>query len=424
MKMYKKIISAVAVSGILLAGCSSGDSSSNEEQITLDIFQGKVEFNQQFNDLARTYEAENPNVKINITSVGGGTDYISSLKTQFSSGNEPDIFSVAAPTESEEFIDYLADLSDTKAAELALEGTLLAVTEGEKVLGLPFNQEGYGLIYNKMIFENAGIDPGAIQTYEDLEEAVVQLDAQKEALDLEAVFAFPARERWVPGSHLSNVYLAPEFEHNVLDTYSAESVEFERNEEFKRMIDLQNEYSIQPTLSLDYSQQVEQYFSLERVAIIQQGNWIYPSVYEMDPDFAENHIGILPIPLEGYEGHLPVGIPNYWAVNNNNEEEVVQAAKDFLDWLYTSETGKDAVLNDFNFIPAYEGYDTEAIVDPLSREIYEYASQGKTIGWVFLGYPTAWSDDHLGSNIQKYISGEMEWVDVVGSAINTWEERR
>jgi raffinose/stachyose/melibiose transport system substrate-binding protein len=427
-KIYTKLISTVALSSLLLAGCASGGESGNggsgsSDQIAIDIFQGKVEFNDQFKELAKKYEEENPGVKINITSVGGGTDYISSLKSQFSSGEEPEIFSVAGPTEVEQFKDNLADLSDTKAAEAALDGTLTAVTDGEKIQGLPFNQEGYGLIYNKEMFEKAGIDAKSILSYEDLEKAVQTLDSKKEELGIEAVFALPGKEKWVVGNHLANVYFAQSFNHDVLEAYNAETVLFEKGSEMQRMLDLQNEYSVQPSLSLDYSQQVEEYFSLEQVAIIQQGNWIYPSVYQMDADFAENKIGILPIPVEGLEGSLPVGIPNYWAVNSNADEEVVQASKDFLDWLYTSETGKEAVLNDFKFIPAYEGYDTAKISDPISKEIYEYASAGKTIGWVFLGYPSAWGDD-LGANMQKYLSDEMSWEDLETDSIKKWEEKR
>ena len=426
-KLYSKLVSTLAVSGLLLAGCGSGGDAGNgaasEDQITIDIFQGKVEFNDQFNALAEMYEEENPGVNINITSVGGGTDYISSLKSQFSSGEEPEIFSIAGPSEADQFKEYLSDLSDTKAAEAALEGTLTAVTEGEKVLGLPFNQEGYGLIYNKAMFEKAGINPEEILTYDDLEKAVQTLDSKKEDLGIEAVFALPAKEKWVVGNHLANVYFAPEFNHDVLEAFNAETVGFEKGSEMQKMLDLQNEYSVQPSLSLDYSQQVEEYFSLEQVAIIQQGNWIYPSVYEMDSEFAENNVGILPIPVEGFEGSLPVGIPNYWAVNSKSDEKTVQASKDFLDWLYTSDTGKEAVLNDFKFIPAYEGYDTSKISDPISKEIYEYASAGKTIGWVFLGYPSAWGDD-LGANMQKYLSDEMTWEELEADSIKKWEEKR
>ncbi|MGM0877489.1 MAG: ABC transporter substrate-binding protein [Bacillota bacterium] len=422
---YSKLVSTLTVFGLLLGGCSSdgGSNTETEDQITIDVFQGKVEFNEQFNNLAEKYEEENPGVDINITSVGGGTDYIGSLKSQFSSGEEPEIFSIAGPSEAEQFKENLADLSDTEAAKAAIDGTLTAVTDGEKVQGLPFNQEGYGFIYNKEMFKKAGINPKEILTYDDLEKAVQTLDSKKEELGIEAVFALAAKEKWVVGNHLANVYFASEFNHDVLETFNAETVAFEKGSELQKMLDLQNKYSVQPSLSLDYSQQVEEYFSLEQVAMIQQGNWIYPSVYEMDSEFAENKIGILPIPVEGFEGSLPVGIPNYWAVNSNSDEEVIQASKDFLDWLYTSETGKEAVLNDFKFIPAYEGYDTSKISDPISKEIYEYASAGKTIGWVFLGYPSAWGDD-LGANMQKYLSDEMTWDELEANSIKKWEEKR
>jgi raffinose/stachyose/melibiose transport system substrate-binding protein len=434
-KFYSKVVSALLASSVLLAGCSSSDeggstadSGSNagsEDKIKIDIVQGKVEIKDQLEALVEKYEEENPNVDISLTAVGGGSDYVGTLKAKFSSGNEPEIFSVAGPSEAEQFKEHLADLSDTKSAELALEGSLAGVSEGEKVYGLPFNQEGYGFIYNKEAFEKAGVNAEEIRSYEDLQKAVEKIDSKKEELGLEAVFALAAKETWVTGNHLSNVYLAPEFNNDVLEAYNADTVAFDKGEEFKRMLELQNEYSVQPSLSLDYSQQVEEYFSLERVAMIQQGNWVYPSVQAMDEDFAQNKIGILPIPVEGLEGKIPVGIPNYWAVNVNNDEEVVQASKDFLDWLNTSETGKETVLSEFKFIPAYEGYDTSKISDPLSKQIYEYASEGNTISWVFQGYPVGpWGGDVLGANVQKYLSGEMTWEELENQSRSKWEEAR
>jgi raffinose/stachyose/melibiose transport system substrate-binding protein len=422
----KTIVSTLLISSALLSGCSfssSESSSSDGDKLSIEIFQGKVEFKDQFEALAEEYEKENPNVDIKITAVGGGSDYAGSLKTKFASGEEPEIFSIAGPTEAANFEQYLSDLSDTKAAELALEGSLDPVTKDGEVHGLPFNQEGYGFIYNKKVFEEAGIDPEEILTYEDLEKAVKEIDSQKDQLGLEAVFAFPGKEKWVPGSHLSNVFLAPEFNQQVLEAYNAESVSFEKGKELQRMVDLQTKYSVKPVLSLDYSQQVEQYFSLQKVAIIQQGNWIYPSVEQMDQEFAENNIGIMPIPVEGSEGKLPVGIPNYWAVNNNSDDEVIQASKDFLDWMYTSEVGKEAVLKDFKFIPAYEGFDTAKIADPISKEIYTYSSNGDTTGWVLLGYPSLWGE-YLGGNVQKYLSEKMTWDELEEDSKQKWEDLR
>ncbi|MFC3209957.1 ABC transporter substrate-binding protein [Planomicrobium okeanokoites] len=428
-KFKKGLLASLLVTTSLLAACGNGGeeegSSAEGDKVTVDIFQFKVEFKEQFEDVVAMYEKENPDVNIEITTVGGGEDYGAALRSKFASGNEPAIFNIGGPQDVADWKDSLAPLSDTAAAGAALDGTLDGVTVESEVLGLPYNQEGYGFIYNTRLFEEAGIDPASITDYASLEEAVKTLDSKKEELEIESVFAFPGKETWVTGLHLSNTFIAPEFDHNVLSAFDAPAVEFKYSDGFKKIVDLQNEYSKQPTVSLDYSQQVEELFSLERVAIIQQGNWAYGSIAGIDQEFADGGIDMMPIPVEGYEeGGLPVGVPMYWAVNSNLDEEVIQASKDFLDWLYTSDAGKTAVVEDFKFIPAYEGYDTSKISDPLSKAVYDASEAGETIGWVFMGYPTGWGQDELGANIQKYLSEEATWEEVVDSAKAAWEADR
>lgn len=426
-KFSKGLLASLLLTTGILAACGNGEdaSSSDEDKVTVDIFQFKVEFKDQFEDVVALYEKENPDVNIDITTVGGGEDYGAALRSRFASGNEPAIFNIGGPQDVADWKDNLTDLTDTDAAGAALDGTLDGVTVESEVLGLPYNQEGYGFIYNTRLFEEAGIDPASITDFASLEEAVKTLDSKKDELGLDAVFALPGKEAWVTGLHLSNTFIAPEFEHNVLDAFDAPKVEFEYGDAFKKILDLQNDYSAQPTVSLDYSQQVEELFSLERVAIIQQGNWVYGSIAGIDQELADSGVGLMPIPVDGYdEGGLPVGVPMYWGVNSNQDDEVVEASKDFLNWLYTSDAGKNAVLEDFKFIPAYEGYDTTKITDPMSKAIYEAAESGNTIGWVFMGYPTGWGEDVLGANIQKYLSDEADWEEVVDSAKKAWETER
>ena len=426
-KFSKGLLASLLLTTGILAACGNGEeaSSSDEDKVTVDIFQFKVEFKDQFEDVVALYEEENPDVNIDITTVGGGEDYGAALRSRFASGNEPAIFNIGGPQDVADWKDNLTDLTDTDAAGAALDGTLDGVTVESEVLGLPYNQEGYGFIYNTRLFEEAGIDPASITDFASLEEAVKTLDSKKDELGLDAVFALPGKEAWVTGLHLSNTFIAPEFDHNVLDAFDAPKVEFEYGDAFKKILDLQNDYSAQPTVSLDYSQQVEELFSLERVAIIQQGNWVYGSIAGIDQELADSGVGMMPIPVEGYdEGGLPVGVPMYWGVNSNQDDEVVEASKDFLNWLYTSDAGKKAVLEDFKFIPAYEGYDTTKITDPMSKAIYEAAESGNTIGWVFMGYPTGWGEDVLGANIQKYLSDEADWEEVVDSAKKAWETER
>lgn len=427
---WKKIGVGILASATLfgLAACGNAGSGSKDatgDKTTIDIFQFKVEFKNQFEELAKQYEKANPDVKINIETVGGGSDYGAALKSKFSSGNEPTIYNVGGPEDVKMWQDKLIDLSDTEAAKQALDGTLAGVTNDDGVFGLPYNVEGYGVLYNKKIFEEAGLDASSITTLADLEAAAKTLDEQKDKLGIEAPFALAAKEKWITGLHSSNAFLNAEFDNDVTKAYEAKTVEFKYGEQFKKYIDISNKYSVQPTNSLDYSQQIEQLFSNGKVAMTQQGNWVYSTIEGINEEFAKNDIGLLPIPIDGVsEGTIPVGVPMYWGVNSNVSKEKQEAAKEFLDYLYTTDEGKEFVLNQFKFVPAYNGFDTDKIADPLSREVYTYYTDDKATGWVFMGYPSGWGENTLGAEIQRYVAGEASWEDVVKTSQDAWAEAR
>ncbi|MFO7730492.1 MAG: ABC transporter substrate-binding protein [Spirochaetia bacterium] len=428
MKSKKSIALLVAlvvmcVPALWAGGAQEAEESGAGEKVEVDIFQFKVEFKDQFTDLAEEYMQENPNVDLSIKTVGGGDDYGAALRSRFASGEEPAIFNVGGPQDVADWLQFLAPLNELEVTEKAFDGVLGGVTMDGNVYGLPYNQEGYGLIYNKEMFSEAGIDPAGITSFAKLEEAVEKLDSMKDELGLEAVIAFPAKETWVTGLHLSNAVLSQEFD-NVNEAFNADSVEFKYNKGFQKLVDLQNGYSVQPTLSLDYSQQVEQLFAGEKVALIQQGNWAYGSIAGVNSDLA-GKIGFIPLSVEdGVGDSIPVGVPMYWGVNKQLEEDVVAEAKKFLNWMYTSETGKRYVLEEFKFIPAYEGYDVSKVSDPLARDILDFSARGKTLPWVFMGYPTGWGQNVLGIDIQKYVADKMSWEELIAHSTEEWESAR
>ncbi len=415
----------VMLSGLVACSSESDDSGEEaeaEDQITVEIFQGQVEFINEFKALGELYEEQNPDVNIDFSGVGAGSDYQTALRSRFTSGDEPVVFTVDNLGRAEDYQENLTDLSDMEAVSQALDGTLDGVSNEDGVFGLPLNQEGYGFIYNKRIFEEAGINPDDILTFDDLEEALQTLDSQKEDLGIQAPIALPGAEWWVLSQHLASAFMSPDVNNSVSEMYQSDSIAFEKSNELKKVLDLQNEYSIQPTLNMDYSQQVEQYFAMEEVAMIQQGNWIYPTLQQMDEEFANNNIGMLPIPIEGYEGSIPVGVPHYWLINNNFDDEVVQAAKDFFDWMYTSEEGIAAFQEHLNYVPAYRGFDPEKATS-ISKEVFEYKLEENTVGFVFPGFPVGWSEN-LASGMQGYLGDQESWDEVIENAKAEWEEMR
>ncbi|MBU3092646.1 ABC transporter substrate-binding protein [Clostridium sp. CM028] len=438
MKNTKKLIAVactVAIMTGMLSGCSkSTDPAASKavgKDVVVDIFQFKVEAKDALEKATKEYMALNKNVKINVQTVGGGEDYGAALKSKFASGQEPTIYNIGGTQDVLDWKAKLQDLSSEPWVSQAYPGTLDAVKMDGKLYGMPFNQEGSGLIYNKTIFTKAGIDASKIKTYADLKAASKTLDSKKKELKIDAVFALPGKETWVTGLHLSNVAFANEFP-TVVDAFNAKEITFKQNEPLKKLLDLQIKYAYKPDgtnksiNSVDYSTQVEKMFSMSKVAIIQQGNWAFGSIDGIDPELSKN-IGILPMPLDGVkEGCIQVGVPMYWAINSSKDDGAKKAAADFLNWLYTSDRGKEMIIKDFKFIPAFKGYDGEKLqpTDALGKEVLRYVNEGKTIPWVFMGYPTAWGMEKFGTDVQKYIAGTITWDKLVDNMKTTWSAAR
>ena len=433
MKKVKKVLAmalatTLIVSTTLLSGCSKDTAA---EKVTIDVFQFKVEAKDAIEKAAKEYEKTHEGVTINIQTVGGGDDYGSALKAKFQSGEEPTIFNIGGPQDTVDWAEKLEDLTSADLTKQALDNTLGAVTKDGKVYGFPLALEGYGFIYNKDIFTKAGLDVTKIKTFAELEAAVKTLDSKKKDLGIDSVFTLPGKETWVTGLHTSNLAFANEFK-NGTEAFNAKEISFKYADQLKKILDIQVNYGLKPDGTngsingVDYSTQVEKQFSLGKCAMIQQGNWVYGSVSGIDAKLAEN-IGILPIPVDGIkEDCIPVGVPMYWGVNKTKTDAEKKAAKDFLNWLYTSDYGKKSIIADFKFVPAYKGYESDSLqpADPLAKQLAKYSSEGKTMPWVFMGYPTGWGQEKLGSSIQKYIAGEFTWEQVVTQAKADWKADR
>ncbi len=441
-KLSKALLagSLILVMGASVVGCGNKQveatpnggqvqGNTSAEKVEVEIFQFKVEISEALQKAAELYMKENPNVTINLQTVGGGDDYGAALKAKFQSGQEPTIFNVGGPQDVEDWKEKLEDLSDQSWVERA-GSTLGAVTSDNKIYGMPYGVEGYGIVYNKAIFEAAGIDATTIVDTASMDKAFAQLDAKIKAGELkeqfpllEAVVEMPVKEKWVTGLHSSNIFINQEFATGA-EAYNAKEIAFEKSEEFKEYVDLMVKYSSNsetPTKlnAVDYATQVGQGLAIERVAAIQQGNWVYGDVKNVDEQVAEN-LGFLPVGGDS----IPLGVPMYWAINTTQPDAEKAAAKDFLNWLYTSEEGKNIVVNEFFFVPPFTGYENYPAQDALGKEIMRFQAEGKTTPWVFMGYPTAWGEDVLGINIQKYVAGELSWEEVIEEAKAKWIEAR
>ncbi|MCA1059747.1 ABC transporter substrate-binding protein [Rossellomorea aquimaris] len=414
-------MSLVLVFGII-AGCSSkdktsssgGDSGSGDDVVTLNFFQFKVEIADQLQEMIKEFEAEHPNIKIKLETVGGGADYGAALKAKFASGEEPDIFNNGGFKELELWKEKLADLSDEPWVEHVLPiGKVPMTDEDGKLYGMPVNLEGYGFVYNKDLFEKAGItEPPA--TIDELKDAAKKLEAKKIT-----PFSAGYGEWWVIGQHLLNIPFAQQEDPDkfIAGLYdgSEKIVGNEKFKQFKEVLDTELKYANDNPLTTDYNTQVTLFASGE-TAMLQQGNWTENMITEINPDI---NMGFLPIPISNDENadRLPVGVPNNWVLNKNSEH--LEEAKTFLEWMVSSETGKRYITEEFAFIPAFDNIEPNGLGD-LGQSILDYSKDEKTIPWTWFKWPDG-ANKEFAATIQEYAAGKIDYDTVLERFQQTWD---
>lgn len=406
-------VSVLMVMSLVLAACggnnnaaseSNGNSSTNTDKVkTVTIFQFKTEIVEGLNELKVEFEKEHPNIKLDIQTVGGGADYAASLKTKFASGDAPDIFSNGGYNEMDLWMDKLEDLSDQAWVKDLIPLAAEPMTKDGKVYGMPMNLEGYGYIYNKDLFAKAGITEMP-KTYTELEAAAKTLKAAGIT-----PFANAYQEWWLMGNQGISVAFAQQPDVNAfikgLNDGSASMVGNEKFDNFAKLMKLTVDYGNKNPLTTDYNTQVT-LFANGEAAMMQEGNWSQTMIDGINPDL---NIGVLPMPLSddaAESDKLTIGIPANLVINKDSDSK--EEAKTFLNWLVTSDMGKDYIVNKFKFIPALSTIKaTPEQMGDIGTELYKYIDAGKIIGLQSSKFPDGVAQE-FGSVIQEYVAGKID----------------
>ncbi|MFB3162148.1 ABC transporter substrate-binding protein [Neobacillus sp. 179-J 1A1 HS] len=418
------LAAGVLSASLLLGACSSdstsGDkksSGSKDDKVVVDIFQGKVEIADQLKALTEEYTKQNPNVTFNIETVGGGADGAAALKAKFASNQAPDIFTNGGDQEAQVWKDKFEDLSDQPWIQDAFEGTLDGMTLDGKVYGMPFNMEGYGFAYNKKLFEKAGIKE-LPTTYSELEEAAKKLDAAGIT-----PFSIGYAEWWVLANHGMNVPFAYQEDPDAfIKGLNEGTAKIEGNKEFDnyfKLLDLTMKYGNKNPLTTDYNTQVT-LFATGEAAMIQQGNWIQPMLDKLDPNL---EVGFIPLALSddpAQSDKLMIDVPSNWVIYNKAPDADKEAAKDFLNWMVTSEEGKTALTKEFKYIPAFKTIDANPEdIGALGADLLKYSKEGKAYQWQFMKYPDG-AGQEFGATLQAYVGGQKSKEEAMKALDATW----
>ena len=440
LKKYLTIALSAVMATAVLTGCSSSsdDAAKKDDKGSVYYLSFKPEQEEQWKKVAETYEKET-GVEVKVVTAASGK-YEETLKSEIAKDDAPTLFQINGPVGYENWKEYTADLKDTELYKHLLNEDL-AIKDGDGVYGIPYVEEGYGIIYNQKIMDKYFALDGAkvksideINNYDKLKEVAEDMQSRKEELGIDGVFASTSLspgEDWRWQTHLAN--LPVYYEYKDKDVKDLDKIDFKYADQYKNIFDLYiNNSTCKPTLlgSKTVSDSMAE-FALGKCAMVQNGNWAWSQISKVDGNTVkEEDIKFMPI-YTGVKGEekqgLCIGTENYFSVNKNASEADQQATKDFINWLFTSDEGKNFVTNDLGFIAPFDTFtEKESPNDPLAKEVIRYLSDKDlyNVDWNFTTFPSQTFKDDFGAALLEYCNGNMKWDEVKKLVVDVWASEK
>lgn len=440
MKHMSKLLALILVLALAMSMAACGGDDGKGKVYFLNF---KPEQDEAYQAIAKEY-TEKTGIEVKVVTAASGT-YEQQLKSEIAKKDAPTIFQVNGVVGYQNWKDYCADLKGTALYSHLVKGTGV-VGNDTGVYGIPFAMEGYGIIYNKAIMDKYFAMDGAkatsindINSFDKLKEVVEDMQAKKDALGLDGVFAstsLKAGEEWRWQTHLANIALSPEFKDknaDMSDPKTVPEIDFSYSDNFKNLFDLYlNNSTVEPALTGSKTvNDAMAEFALGKCAMVQNGNWAYSQIAEVDGNVVKaEDVAFLPLymglPGEATQG-IAIGTENFLCLNSQASEADQKASADFLEWLFTSEEGKAHVMNDLGFIAPFDTFSaTDTPSDPLGKSVVEWQHKDGVVNtsWDFTIFPSQTFKDNFGAALLQYAQGSKTWDEVKAQIINDWKTEK
>lgn len=422
---------AAAAMVVPLAACGGGSSSSSGDgKGSVYFLNFKPEAADQWKAVAAKYEKEK-GVKVKVQTAASNT-YEQQLKSELAKSEAPTIFQVNGPVGYQSWKAYTADLKDT-AIYKDMNDQSLALTDGDKIVGVPYVIESYGIIYNKDIVAKYTALDGAviksadeIKDFDTLKKVADDMQKRKKDLGIEGAFTsagFDASSDWRFKTHLANIPLYYQFKKDNITAPPA-SIKDMYMDNFKNIFDLYitDSTTEKTQLSSKTGDDASSEFALGKAAFYQNGTWAWSDLQKAG--MKDSSVGMLPIYIgvdDKTEG-LATGSENYWCINSKASEADQKASADFLEWVITSDEGKKAMSEDMGFTTPFSTFNDVKTTNPLIADA-NASIQNKNltqVAWDFSMMPSEEYKNVLGQAMLAYAQGTGDWNAVVDAFVNNW----
>ena len=444
-KKILALVLAASMAGGMLAGC--GATSSGDETAKGDKSSGKVyylnfkpEQDQQWQDLAAKYTAET-GTEVTVITAADGT-YEQTLKSEMAKSEAPTLFQVNGPVGLANWKDYCMDLSGSELYS-HLTSDDFVLKDGNAVQGIAYVIETYGIIYNKTILNDyCTMDNAVISSVDEInnfatlkavaDDIQSRLDEinDKFGYDLQGAFTSAGMDGssdWRFKTHLANLPIYYEYKDKGIN--STDAIEGTYLDNYKQIWDLYiTDSTCDPgMLSSKTGDEAESEFGMEEAVFYQNGTWEYGNLTNEENGYlvTAEDMSMMPIYIgvEGEENQgLCTGSENYWCVNSKASAEDQQATLDFLNWVITSDAGRESMAHEMGFTTPFDTFTGEYEADNVFIQASnQYIADGKySVTWNFSTIPSETWKDGVGSALLEYAQGTGDWDGVVSAFVDGW----
>ena len=446
--MKRKLLAlglAAAMSVSLLAGCGSAGSSSQAGSTggsstggeaasggSVYYLNFKPEADAQWQALAETY-TEQTGVPVTVVTAASG-NYETMLKSEMAKTDAPTLFQVNGPVGLASWSDYCYDLTGTDFAN-ELTSDDFKLMDGDKLAGVAYVYEGYGIIVNTALLEEAGYTTADITDFESLKKVAEDITARKDELGFSAFTSagMESSSDWRFKTHLANLPIY--FEYQDRGITSTDAIEGTYLDNYRAIWDLYiNNATCDPAeLTMKTATDATNEFVGGQAVFYQNGSWEFANVTG-EGKLSTDEVTMIPIYFgvgdEANQG-LCTGSENYWCVNKNASEEDIQATLDFMYWCVTDETALQAITGGEGAMPSGEtgmGFAIPFKQAPESSNPFvaldaEMTAAGKTpVSWNFTTMPSEEWKNMVGSALAVYAADQSDenWAGVVSAFVDGW----
>lgn len=431
-KVLALLLSLTMVMGMLTA-CGGSDNSdtpaTTEGGETASAADGSVyylnfkpEQDEAWQKLAAAY-TEETGVPVTVVTAASG-EYETTLMAEMGKSEAPTLFQVNGPVGLANWKDYCYDLAGSDIYG-DLTNDAFALKDGDKVCGVAYVVESYGLIVNKTLLAEAGYSVEDINSFAKLKEIAEDITARKDELGFAAFTSagMDGSSDWRFKTHLANLPIYFEYQEDGIGSTPAIKGTYLDN--YRAMWDLYiNNSTCDPAdLSAKTGDDSRNEFLAGEAVFFQNGSWEYGSL-TADGAFTDDDLAMIPIYFgvgdEANQG-LCTGTENYWCVNSMADEADIQATLDFIYWCVSSEKGTEAMANDMGFVIPFKN----AVESPnlFVKQDAEMTAAGKTpVSWNFPTMPSEEWKNGVGTALTQYAADQTDakWDAVVSAFVDGW----